>query len=395
MSDEDELFGSLLQLFYDYISFNPTLISDPSFEEDMIDDTIDLLLLENDCIQEEEIYDLIDPVLSFFYDNLYTIRSYSSSCILCSLSSFQKDIIAEQISHLSSIPQPQQRTEEWYQFRNNLITASNAYKIFESMAQQNSLIYEKCNSINNMVIKETTFVNTETTLHWGQKYEPLSVMFYEQIYETQVGEFGCIRHRTYPFIGASPDGINICSTNDRYGRMLEIKNIVNREITGIPKKEYWIQMQLQMETCDLDECDFFETRFVEYENETMFLKDSDYSLFTSVQGERKGIILYFSNQVTGVPLYIYTPLSIQTYLEYETWSNQMIEETLKNTDLIWVRQIYWRLDEWSCVLVRRNRKWFTDVVPIMRDFWKMIEEERVTGWEHRAPKKRSTSSSSL
>ena len=29
--------------------------------------------------------------------------------------------------------------------------------------------------------------------------------------------------------------------------MLEIKNPVSREITGIPKEEYWIQMQLQME----------------------------------------------------------------------------------------------------------------------------------------------------
>ena len=45
--------------------------------------------------------------------------------------------------------------------------------------------------------------------------------------------------------------------------MLEIKNIVNREINGIPKKEYWIQMQLQMEVCDLGECDFLETRFKE------------------------------------------------------------------------------------------------------------------------------------
>jgi hypothetical protein len=45
--------------------------------------------------------------------------------------------------------------------------------------------------------------------------------------------------------------------------MLEIKNISNRIIDGIPKEEYWVQMQIQMETCDLDECDFVETRFKE------------------------------------------------------------------------------------------------------------------------------------
>ena len=50
-----------------------------------------------------------------------------------------------------------------------------------------------------------------------------------------MGEFGCIPHPTYPYIGASPDGINIDSESNKYGRMLEIKNIVNREITGYTK----------------------------------------------------------------------------------------------------------------------------------------------------------------
>lgn len=148
-------------------------------------------------------------------------------------------------------------------------------------------------------------------------------------------------------------------------------------------------MQLQMETCDLNECDFFETRFVEYENEAFFLRDSDTSLFTSVQGERKGIILYFSNQVTGSPLYIYTPLNILSYEEYEKWSELLIEDMLsKQPDLIWIKPIYWKLDEWSCVLVQRNRKWFQDVVPIISDFWNIIEKERKTGYQHRAPMKR-------
>ena len=62
-----------------------------------------------------------------------------------------------------------------------------------------------------------------------------------------MGEFGCIEHDTYPFLKASPDGINIAPKNKLYGRMLEIKNPTTRKITGTPKKEYWIQMQLQMQ----------------------------------------------------------------------------------------------------------------------------------------------------
>ena len=40
--------------------------------------------------------------------------------------------------------QPEQKTREWYQFRYNLITASNLWKVFGTESQVNSLIYEKC-----------------------------------------------------------------------------------------------------------------------------------------------------------------------------------------------------------------------------------------------------------
>ena len=73
---------------------------------------------------------------------------------------------------------------------------------------------------------EVKMVNVNTPLHWGQKYEPLSVLLYEDIYNSKVEDFGCIKHPNYHFLGASPDGIIIESSTGRYGRMLEIKNIV-------------------------------------------------------------------------------------------------------------------------------------------------------------------------
>ena len=153
---------------------------------------------------------------------------------------------------ISDSAQPDQRTQQWYEFIHSLITASSAWKVFDSQAVLNSLIYEKCSPcrIND---QGNGYVNTESPLHWGHKYEPLSILLYESKYKTEIGEYGCILHKQYGFLGASPDGINIQKSNERFGRMLEIKNIVNREITKIPKKEYWIQMQLQMEVCDLNE----------------------------------------------------------------------------------------------------------------------------------------------
>ena len=83
-------------------------------------------------------------------------------------------------------------------------------------------------------------------------------------------------HPKYPYIGASPDGINVDSTSGLYGRMLEIKNPTTREITGIPKEEYWVQMQLQMEVCGLNHCDFLETKFSVYETKEQFDEDGDF-----------------------------------------------------------------------------------------------------------------------
>jgi hypothetical protein len=177
--------------------------------------------------------------------------------------------------------------------------------------------------------------------------------------------------------------------------MLEIKNIVNREIDGIPKKEYWIQMQLQMETCDLDDCDFLETRFTEYECEADFLADADANANSDVSKEEpdfcktandqwKGIIVYFVSH-EGKPVYRYKPLTMGKE-KFESWYEQIFVEL---QDLTWVKNIYWKLEEVSCVLVSRNKKWFQQNIGQLQKIWSMIEKERVTGYEHRAPVKRS------
>jgi hypothetical protein len=73
--------------------------------------------------------------------------------------------------------------------------------------------------------------------------------------------------------------------------MLEIKNVVNREINGIPIEEYWIQTQLQMQVCDCDECDFLETSFKEYEDEDAFNISKNIERSDSIFYERWKTIL--------------------------------------------------------------------------------------------------------
>ena len=198
------------------------------------------------------------------------------------------------------------------------------------------------------------------------------------MYNTKIGEFGCIPHSEYPFIGASPDGINIKEDNNLYGRMLEIKNIVNRDITGIPKEDYWIQTQIQMETCDLNYCDFLETRFIEYtENE----------FYNDTISEYKGIILIFTKNVSNnteqsiydinniKPIYEYYPINkCIDYQDIQSWISEKRDKYME--DYILYTTNYWKLDEISCVLIKRNKKWFNYALPIIKDTYDTIIENR-------------------
>ena len=217
-------------------------------------------------------------------------------------------------------------------------------------------------------------MNTEGPMHWGVKYEPVSVAFYEYEYNTKVQEYGCIIHDKYPFLGASPDGINVLESSPLYGRMLEIKNPFTREITGIPKKEYFVQCQYQMEMCNLGACDFLETQFKQYDSLEAFQSDGTFQ--KSEDGKYKGIILQF---LTDKVIYEYAPFQC-TQEVYEEWEASHMNERS------WIRTIYWKLEEVSCVLIPRNQKWFQHHLPSWIRAWETIQSEKDEVWKKRLPK---------
>ena len=55
--------------------------------------------------------------------------------------------------------------------------------------------------------------------------------------------------------------------------MLEIKCPPKRQFTNEVPRHYWMQMQGQLEVCDLEECDFLECKLVEYADEEEYYED--------------------------------------------------------------------------------------------------------------------------
>ena len=391
-----EFIETIFLLMDEYVKNDPTAIADPDFNENLFEDIKyifdvqfedqfdDYMCMYSDESDMDELFEYAFKVyISSFLPERSIDHATNSATNPCIGLNPINQLIEDKINKLRNIPQPVQRTPEWYTFRHNLITASNAHKAFDSKSSINQLIYEKCQPVkSDNQNEEIKMTNLNTPLHWGQKYEPLSVIIYEHLYNTKVEDFGCLPHSQYSFIGASPDGIIVNKESDRFGRMLEIKNVVSREITGIPKKEYWVQMQLQMEVCDLDECDFLETKFIEYTDSIHYEEDLD----TPKTDGKKGIAMYFNTHDLK-PFYVYKPLNIINQADVDLWMENTMELHHGNQKS-WIKNIYWKLEKLSCVLVLRNKEWFKNNVAQLENVWNMIKHDRIHGFEHRAPAKR-------
>ena len=141
----------------------------------------------------------------------------------------------------------EQRSQEWLDLRENMITASDAAgAIGESR-------YESEDAFVKKKVLRTKWAGNAATEH-GTRLEPLVRDLYDAKYNRKSHEIGLVQHREYPWLGASPDGV----TED--GILVEIKCPLSRKIEAKVPKHYWPQVQLQLEITDLEECDFVQYR---------------------------------------------------------------------------------------------------------------------------------------
>lgn len=273
--------------------------------------------------------------------------------------------LTECLEWLNTVPQPEQKTPEWYSYRHSVVTASSASDIFDTSRYQ-SYLKEK-------VLPEKHFRAGPPAQH-GIKFEPIAQSIYELKTGTTITEYGCIKHKHISHLGASPDGI-VSQSNDRnmLGRMLEIKNVYSRELTGIPLYGYWVQCQIQMEVCDLEYCDFLECDMnTKWSRDDFFDKmgNSDFSKYYGI------IIEYRKSSDSESPIeYEYSNISVMKE-SLQNWLDTKSDELLSNENINIENVTYWNLKEMSLVTIRRNRAWFSSVKDDIGKFWMDVETKR-------------------
>jgi len=316
--------------------------------------------IKND-IMEDDIKNQIDE---FILQHIKVVSPvYSESQLL-----FLKD----KLSFLETVPQPEQRTPEWYEFRNKRLTASDLYHITsQNKCKIVDIVKKKCGV-------ESNFSPGAAILH-GVKYEPVATRVYELRSNVIITEFGCLPHQTIPFFGASPDGIcSYESVNKNYvGRMLEIKCPKSRPITGIIPPVYFGQVQGQLEVCDLDYCDFLECEIREYNSKEEFSNDKHCDNYLLREnGNEKGIIIEVYDRTEKKTIYYYNYDNFRTLEDLDLWEDTIIDEILLDSNLEYNKTTFWKVTKYNVVLVKRDKEWFTDNYSKIADFWQQVIDSR-------------------
>ncbi len=279
--------------------------------------------------------------------------------------------LKSQIAELLKIPQTVQKSEEWLRQRNSMITASDIGAVLglNKNGDRESVLMSKV---------EPTFrqLNSPAIIH-GVKYEDVANMIYAKRNKVTVQEFGCIRHHTFPFVGASPDGIAL-----ETGVMVEIKVPSSRVIDGIVPPYYYAQIQFQLNTCLLDRCDFLECKIVEYSEEEYEEDNFEGDYTRHSNGNEKGYVAEIFNKETGSTSYEYAPIGLYG-IELEMWKEEIMKKyPLKmQSNKIFSCFTPWYLDHVSCVPVYANSEWFYAVMPSVKSFWDDVEKYRRLGME--------------
>jgi putative phage-type endonuclease len=381
--------------------------------------TINKIINEGIDIYPEITFKLVEEILAKKYDITYTVNNeINFTGGINGFPEFKdmyKDIeippeyqaLEDHFQKLKALPQPEQRTKAWYDYRHNRITASDTAAAIDLNP------YEP---VENFYLKKSdpnyAFLDNDNVYH-GKKFEQVATQIYEHIYNAEVIEFGALPSQTYELLGASPDGICSARTLDnkfstRLGTMLEIKCVVQRQIetSGNIKGTicpfyYYCQVQQQLECCELEVCDFWQCKILEYNCREDYLIDKRSHTYHTYDNTgkkmeianylKKGIILQFypfkfepqfeGDKQEWKSKFIYAPRLDMDEKQYDEWFIYTMNNLKTNhpdivKDYYFHKVIYWKLDQSHNQPIKRDRAFMQALLPVLNQSWERVQYYR-------------------
>ena len=272
----------------------------------------------------------------------------------------------EKLKGLKQLKLPEQRSPEWYEMRKGKLTASSLASAIGKchFTTREELILSK--------IEDKPYVSNPIT-EWGVKYEDIAILFYEELYNVKVLDFGLIPHPTFKAFGASPDGICDDTGNDEYvARMVEIKCPPKRKFTKTCPPHYLMQVQGQLEVCDLDHCDFFQVKIEDYENYEEYEKDIFVDDDVILPGRTnlnypKGVTVSYRKKNEIKLTYLYPVLNMSDD-EYKEWIREKKIEII-NEGHEFIESKWWKISRYECTFIERNYQWWNENVEYILKFY--------------------------
>jgi len=292
----------------------------------------------------------------------------------CDLTASDIDLIRNEqkaLKYLLSLPKVEQRSKEWFDLRENRLTASD-------LAQ--SMNKGKFGKRSDLLVKKAFPVakpfDMLPPLKWGVMFEDMGMRCYQEKKNgVFIHEFGLIPHPTIDCFGASPDGIT------ESGVMVEMKCPYRRKFDGQIPEQYYIQIQGQLATCGLTQCDYVECYFVVFENMV------DYELCLQ-DGDSHGIIVEYA--IGNDFVYDYSPPSL-SIKQCQNWANQCFDDSINAIDRKFIKFTPWKLRQMFIERVHFDSNMWNQCIPGIYNFWNDVLELRAKGEPVIEPKKATKS----
>jgi hypothetical protein len=389
----DMSYSVCLEWFEDWISADTPVLVDTYdlsrwMDEEMNDAT--KLFIDQICRSKQKKQDAFMILRAIYYEYMLFQQTLAVKQLVANPAS---------VLRLKQLPQSAQKSAQWHNESLDLLTGHEFGTVcYGSPNGRLGVIQKKCGTpvivspTDSHVQSQTVFTCSEdgklSPFKWGWRFEPVVRDVYARcIAEGTVDDtLGRIRHPTLPRLAASPDGVIV--DGPRAGWLVEIKSPITRELTGVIPDEYYCQMQLQAEVCDVEAVDYIEMRF------TAILLKPDappvaYTPLMAAKNPWMGKICVLAKKPTqkdedGVdvldPLsytYAYSDLFPSTEAGFKTacaWMPVIPEEC------VCIEESIWYVHDYFTKTVCRNRRWWAEVGYVAYvEFWRDVETARKNG----------------